>query len=283
MKTNVLLTLLLAVSIAFVAGCPEKNEDPPKSQPETKPAPKTAPAPAPSPKPASWQSKISGEYPGMISNTVAGEEYPSKTVFKVEGDKISGTFELDVNGMVYSGVLEKFTIVGDRKFKCRWRNDEQREGDFSGTFSQDLSSFEGKWAPDDQDGDGDWKGKKAPPKPAPTTQPTAAAGWQSKIAGEYPGTITNAGEEFPSKTTFKIEGDKISGAYELDVNGMQYSGALSKFTIVDELKFKCRWRDDEEREGNLTGTFAPDLLSFEAQWDSDDEGGDGDWKGKKGQ
>ncbi len=268
MKTNVLFALLLAVSIAPVIGCQKTPETP--QTPTTQPKPEA--------KPASWQSKIAGQYPGIISNI--GEEHPSKTVFTIEADKISGTFEMDVHGTQYTGVLEKFTITGDRKFKCRWRNNEDRQGNLSGTFSQDLSSFQGKWDPDDQNGDGDWNGKKQ--HKAPTT-PGAAASWQSKIAGQYPGIISNIGEEYPSKTVFKVEADKISGTYELDVLGTQYAGELSKFTILGDRKFKCRWRDTEDREGNLSGTFSSDLSSFKGQWDADDANGEGDWNGKKGQ
>ncbi len=273
MKTNVLFSLLLAVSIAFVIGCPGTPEDPPNPTPATQPKPE--------PKSVSWQSQVAGEYPGIISN--AGEEFTSKTTFKVEADRISGTYEMDVNGMQYTGELSKFTIVGECKFKCRWRNNEDRQGNFSGMFSADLSSFQGKWDPDDEDGDGDWNGKKKQKEPTTPGAAAPAASWQSKVAGEYPGIISNAGEEYPSKTVFKVEADKLSGTYELDVNGMQYAGKLSKFSIVSDRKFKCRWRDDQDREGNLSGTFAADLSGFEGKWDSDDEEGDGDWKGKKNQ
>ena len=137
MKTNLLFGLLMAVSIGFVAGCNNTLD-------------------APSAKPVSWQSKIAGEYPGTISE--GGSEFDGTTWFKVEGDKISGTFNVDIGGMEYSGVLKDFTVVGDRKFKCKWVNQEDREGIISGTFSQDLSGFSGDWEADD--GEGDWQGKK---------------------------------------------------------------------------------------------------------------------------
>ncbi|MDP6633629.1 MAG: hypothetical protein QGG42_01895 [Phycisphaerae bacterium] len=148
MRTKALFTMLLAVSIAFVIGCQGTPEN----------SPKPLPVSQPKIKPVSWQLKIAGEYAGIISNT--GEEYPSNTVFKVEAEKISGKYALDVNGMRYSGVLNKFTVVGDRKFKCRWLDEEGREGNLSGTFSSDLSNFKGKWDADDGNGDGDWNGKK---------------------------------------------------------------------------------------------------------------------------
>ena len=263
MKTNLLFGLFMAISIGLVVGCPKTPEAPP------------APEPEPEPKPVSWQSKIAGEYPGTISE--GGSEFDGTTWFKADGDKVSGTFKVDVGGMEYTGVLKDFTVVGDRKFKCTWVNDEDRQGKISGTFSADLSGFSGNWVGVDDDGEGDWNGKKAPPKPEPAAK---AAGWQSKIAGEYVGTISEGGGESPSKTVFKVAADKISGTYEVDVSGMLYTGVLHKFTIVGDRKFKCSWRDHEDREGTLSGTFAADMSSFEGEWDSDSGGGD--WNGKKG-
>ena len=131
MKTNALFTVLLVVMVALAAGC------------ET---------------PGSWQSKIAGTYPGSIFNDP--EEYPSTTTFKFDKGKLSGTFELEVDGTTIDGNLREFAVTGERKLKCRWINYEQRAGDFNMTFSPDLSSFKGNWVPDDQNGSGAWNGKK---------------------------------------------------------------------------------------------------------------------------
>jgi len=132
MKTNALFTLLLVAVVAFAAGCQ-----------------------------TSWQSKIAGNYKSVIFN--GDDEYDAKTSFKAGGDKLSGEYELDVYGTVITGKLSKFNVIGDRQLKCRWRDDEDRVGDFSMTFSQDLSSFKGHWEPDDGDGNGAWNGKKVSP------------------------------------------------------------------------------------------------------------------------
>ena len=130
MKTSVLFTLLLSVAAAFMMGCES----------------------------ASWQSKIAGAYKTIITN--GGDEYPAKTVLKTDGDKVTGTYELDVFGSEYTGDLSNFSVTGDRKLKCRWRDDADSEGNFSMIFSPDMSSFKGKWDDDNGDGDGEWNGKK---------------------------------------------------------------------------------------------------------------------------
>ncbi|MDP6545972.1 MAG: hypothetical protein QGH60_18485 [Phycisphaerae bacterium] len=138
MKTNVLFITLLTAAVAFVTGC------------ET--------TPGSGRKISGWQSKIDGSYKSVIFN---GEtDYPAKTTFKTKDGKISGTFEMDNFGLTITGKLVKFRVVGDRKLKCRWINDEDRAGNFNLTFSEDLSSFKGHWDPDDGDGKGAWNGKK---------------------------------------------------------------------------------------------------------------------------
>lgn len=137
MKASLLPGLLMAVAIGFVAGCNNTLD-------------------GPSAQPASWQSKIAGEYPGLISE--GGSEFDGTTWFKVAGDKVSGTFKVDVGGMEYTGVLKDFKVIGERKFQCTWVNQDDREGVITGAFAEDLSSFSGDWEADD--GDGTWQGKK---------------------------------------------------------------------------------------------------------------------------
>ena len=137
MKTNVLITLLLAAAIAFVMGC------------ET--------TPGGGQKLSGWQSKIAESYKSAI---FTGEtEFPGTTTFKTSGGKLSGTYELTAGGEKVTGKLTKFTAVGDRKLKCRWE-DPNGVGDFTLTFSPDLSSFKGEWENDDGDASGAWNGKK---------------------------------------------------------------------------------------------------------------------------
>ncbi len=131
MKTNTLLTLLLAAMVVFVTGCDAGG---------------------------GWKSKIAGSYKGIIFN--GGDEYPATTTFKTDGDKVSGNYSLDVGGMEYTGNLSKFTPAGERSFKSRWHDSVDRRGNFSMTFAPDGSSFKGKWDADDGDGDGEWIGKK---------------------------------------------------------------------------------------------------------------------------
>jgi len=147
MKTNVLFTLLLAAVAVFVMGCQKPQE--------YQPGPTTQQSEQ---RPVAWQSKIGGSYKSVIFNR--DRQYEAKTTFKVDGDKLSGDYELDVHGLIVTGTLGEFSITGDRKLKCRWRDDVDRVGDLSVTFSQDLSSFEGQWEPDDGDGNGAWNGKK---------------------------------------------------------------------------------------------------------------------------
>jgi len=138
MKTSVLFTLLLAAAVAFVAGC------------ET--------TPGGGRKISSWQSKIDGAYKSVIFN--GDTDYPARTTFETKEGKLTGTYELDNFGIIITGKLHKFQVVGDRKLKCRWIDEEDRVGNLNVTFSEDLSSFKGHWDPDDGDGNGAWNGKK---------------------------------------------------------------------------------------------------------------------------
>ena len=138
MKTSTLFTLLLSAAIAFVAGCQTPSVDKSKS--------------------VDIKAKIAGSYTGVIFN--GGDEYPTTTTFKTEGGKLSGVYKLDVYGTDHEGTLGEFKEAGAGKFKCRWNDDMDREGNFSMTFSPDGSSFKGNWDADDGDGDGEWNGKK---------------------------------------------------------------------------------------------------------------------------
>lgn len=109
-------------------------------------------------------------------------------------------------------------------------------------------------------------------------------GWRSKIAGTYKTVITNSGsgDEYPAQTTIEVDAEKVSGVFKLDVHGTEYTGELSKFTLIGERQFKCKWRNDVDNGGNLSMTFAPDGSSFKGQWDgTDGEGGEGEWNGQK--
>jgi|ETNmetMinimDraft_30_1059905.scaffolds.fasta_scaffold127439_1 hypothetical protein len=105
--------------------------------------------------------------------------------------------------------------------------------------------------------------------------------WQPKIVGTYKGTISNDPDEFPAKTTFKLDEGELSGTYELTVDGNSIDGDLQEFTVTGKRSLKCRWIDYTQRMGNLNMTFSPDFSSFEGNWDPDDFNGSGAWKGRK--
>ena len=103
---------------------------------------------------------------------------------------------------------------------------------------------------------------------------------KSGIVGTYKGFIFNESEKYPSITTFKLGGDKLSGKYELDV-GHTVTGELSEFTVIDKRKVTCKWVDHASREGHLDMTFSPDLSSFEGIWNDEGIEGGSAWTGKK--
>lgn len=138
MRTNALHILLLAAVVACVMGCGTTQQDEQKLD--------------------DWQSRIPGSYKSVIFNGETG--YAAKTTFKSDKDKLSGTYELDHDGITITGELRKFSVTGDRKLKCRWLDDESREGNFNLTFSADMSNFKGHWDRDDGDGNGAWNGGK---------------------------------------------------------------------------------------------------------------------------
>ena len=104
---------------------------------------------------------------------------------------------------------------------------------------------------------------------------------KSGIVGTYKGFIFNEEEKYPSKTTFVLTGDKLSGKYELDDAGHTITGELSEFTVVGKRKINCTWVDHASREGYLNMTFSPDLSSFEGVWNDQDFEGGSAWNGKK--
>jgi hypothetical protein len=134
MKTKVLFTLLTIAAVSFMMGCDWSPFGGEKEH-------------------GGWQSKISGSYKSEIFT--GDTKFIGKTTFKGSG----GTYELDDNGTKVTGTLTKITADGDRKLKCRWK-DTNGEGNFTLTFSDDLSSFKGQWDNDDAGASGAWNGKK---------------------------------------------------------------------------------------------------------------------------
>jgi len=130
MKTNTLLTVLPVVMVAVLAGCGT---------------------------PKDLKSGIVGTYKGFIFNEE--EKYPSITTFKLDGDKLSGKYELDI-GHTVTGELHEFVVTGERKLKCRWIDHASREGHLNMTFSPDLAGFEGTWNDEGLEGGSAWTGKK---------------------------------------------------------------------------------------------------------------------------
>jgi len=103
---------------------------------------------------------------------------------------------------------------------------------------------------------------------------------KSKIVGTYKGFIFNDAEKYPSITTFELDGDKLSGKYELDI-GHKVTGDLHEFVVTGDRKLKCRWIDYASREGHLSMTFSPDMAGFEGIWNDDGVEGGSAWTGKK--
>ncbi|MDP6547055.1 MAG: hypothetical protein QGH60_24025 [Phycisphaerae bacterium] len=131
MKTNTSLTVLLIVTLALAGGCAGRGN---------------------------WKSKMAGTYKGFIHN--GDEKHPSITTIKLDGDKLSGKYELEVLGSKIDGELREFVLTGDREVRCGWIDYSQRTGDLEMTFSPDFSSFKGTWY-DEGMTDGDpWTGKK---------------------------------------------------------------------------------------------------------------------------
>ncbi|MDP6635974.1 MAG: hypothetical protein QGG42_13835 [Phycisphaerae bacterium] len=105
-------------------------------------------------------------------------------------------------------------------------------------------------------------------------------GWQSNIDGSYKSEIFSGNTPFRGVTTFSSDGGKLGGTYELDDNGEKVTGLLTKFAITGKNTMKCRWTD-KNGEGNFYLTFSEDLSSFKGTWDSDGEGGQSAWNGKR--
>jgi len=138
MKTNVLFTVLTIAAIAFVMGCDGTGMGGGQ-------------------KISGWTSKIGGTYKSAIFTGKI--EFPGTTTFKTSSEKLSGTYELTAGGEKVTGTLSDFKATGKNALKCRWK-DVNGVGNFTMTFSDDLSSFKGKWDNDANDAGGAWNGKK---------------------------------------------------------------------------------------------------------------------------
>ena len=106
-----------------------------------------------------WTSRIAGSYKGDIfSGRIT--KYAGTTTFKID-DKgvLTGTYELDDNGTTVTGTLSDFTDLGGGKLACKW-HDKNGTGDFTLTFAEDLSAFDGLWSNEGQDATSAWNGKK---------------------------------------------------------------------------------------------------------------------------
>ncbi|MBL7220236.1 MAG: hypothetical protein ISS69_08985 [Phycisphaerae bacterium] len=134
MKTNVLLALLTIAAVTFMMGC-------------------NGGAMGEAQEISGWPLKIGGAYKSEISS------FTGTTTFKVSEGKLSGGYELTAGGEKVTGTLSNFAATGKNKLKCRWK-DMNGVGDFTMTFSDDLSSFTGKWDNDADGAGGPWNGKK---------------------------------------------------------------------------------------------------------------------------
>ncbi len=105
-----------------------------------------------------WTSKIAGDYKGIIYSGQV--EYPGTTTFAIDDKGIlTGTYELDDKGTTVTGTLSGFREVGERKLACTWV-DLNGTGDFTLTFTEDLSAFEGQWNDAGSENTSGWNGKK---------------------------------------------------------------------------------------------------------------------------
>ena len=134
MKTNVLFTLLVVAAVAFMMGCEGGTVG--SAQ-----------------KISGWPLKIGGTYKSDIS------AFTGTTTFKVSDGKLSGGYELTAGGEKVTGTLSDFAATGKNTLKCRWK-DINGVGNFTMVFSDDLSSFKGKWDNDADGAGGAWNGKK---------------------------------------------------------------------------------------------------------------------------
>ncbi len=137
---NVLLTVLMVAAVTFVMGCGDGSEN------------------GTGQKITGWPLKIGGTYKGKI---FAGAKinYPGKTTFKTAGGALSGVYELIDGDEKVTGTLSDFKATTKNTLTCTW-TDKNGSGGFTLTFSDDLSSFTGKWTNEEGKGGGAWNGKK---------------------------------------------------------------------------------------------------------------------------
>ncbi len=138
MKTNILFTLLMVAALTFVMGCDGLGL-------------------GTTGKTSGELLKIDGTYKSEIftGNTL----FPGSTTFKTAGGALSGAYELTAGGEKVVGTLSDFVATGKNALKCKWK-DKDGVGNFTMVFSDDLSSFKGKWTNDANKAGGAWNGKK---------------------------------------------------------------------------------------------------------------------------
>jgi hypothetical protein len=137
---NALFTVLIVAAMTFVMGCGDSPEN------------------GTGQKITGWPLKIGGAYKGKV---FAGAKinYPATTTFKTADGALSGAYELDDNGEKVTGTLSDFKPGAKNTLTCTW-TDKNGSGGFTLTFSEDLSSFTGKWTNEEGKGGGAWNGKK---------------------------------------------------------------------------------------------------------------------------
>lgn len=110
------------------------------------------------------------------------------------------------------------------------------------------------------------------------------SGWvPARIAGEFNGTVLNAGVFCRVQTTVAWDGKSLTGKYEITEPTGPAGGILSQFKSIGDGIVTCRWQD-KYGVGDLRMSFSPDYTSFTGTYSTDGrEGSDGSaqWNGAR--
>lgn len=171
------------------------------------------------------------------------------------GPSVTGTYE-HAGGRV-EGVLIGRTLTG-------WWYQTNGKGRLTFVFSEDFSSFAGKWSYENAEPSSPWNGKRsgsliAPPnlvQPSPPPPPP--------IAGIYD-------TDF-NEMTLRLEGNRVSGTYKYSDGRIE--GTLEGRTLTG-------WWYQSNGKGRLIFTFSESFDSFVGKWSYEGAEPSGQWNGRK--
>ncbi len=183
----------------------------------------------------------------------------------LNGNQVTGTYKFK-NGKI-EGILQGNTLVG------KWRQ-SNGSGRLEFVFTDDFSSFTGKWSYNDKEPNSKWDGKKTGSLNfTAAADNTSATNLKSiQLSGDKNNRINGVFHTDFNEMTLHLNGNQVTGTYKFK-NG-KIEGILQGNTLVG------KWRQSNG-SGRLEFVFTDDFSSFTGKWSYNDKEPNSKWDGKK--